>query len=228
MIRKDIDESEMIKLYNDGYTVLAISMILKCSKNTISRRLKKNGIKPKSTDARRWDKVENKKFGMLTVLSKVTNPNSVEHKCICKCDCGKIIEIKRGSLTGNYVKSCGCLSHRTGENNPLYKGYKEIPGKFWSTLQREAKERNKEFLLTIEYIYELFIQQNKKCALSGLPIVLDSNSEKRTASLDRIDSKIGYIPGNVEWIHKKINLMKHRYEKQEFIKLCKTISEYNK
>jgi hypothetical protein len=45
-----------------------------------------------------------------------------------------------------------------------------------------------------------------------------------TASLDRIDSSIGYVEGNVQWIYKPLNTMKGTLSNQEFIQLCKEVT----
>jgi len=47
------------------------------------------------------------------------------------------------------------------------------------------------------------------------------------ASLDRIDSSIGYVNDNVQWVHKDINMMKRIYTQEYFIYLCKLVSENN-
>ena len=49
----------------------------------------------------------------------------------------------------------------------------------------------------------------------------------RTASIDRIDSKSGYIEGNIQWVHKFINSMKLDHTQEEFIKLCKAVVNHN-
>ena len=46
-----------------------------------------------------------------------------------------------------------------------------------------------------------------------------------TASLDRINSKKGYVEGNIQWVHKDINMMKHCLETSDFIKWCEKINE---
>jgi hypothetical protein len=62
-------------------------------------------------------------------------------------------------------------------------------------------------------------------------IELKFNSRKRlydgTASLDRIDSSKGYTLGNIQWVHKWVNLMKQDMTDQEFIEWCKTITNFN-
>lgn len=50
----------------------------------------------------------------------------------------------------------------------------------------------------------------------------------RPASLDRIDSDKGYIEGNVQWLHKWVNLMKSDFTQDEFLNYCRLIIEHNK
>lgn len=103
-----------------------------------------------------------------------------------------------------------------------WKGCGEISGSYWCNLKNGAKKRNLELSTTIEYAWNLYLQQGGVCALSGLPITFKAN---KTASLDRIDSSIGYIEGNVQWSHKHINNMKLNLDQNYFIHLCKLIAD---
>ena len=49
-----------------------------------------------------------------------------------------------------------------------------------------------------------------------------------TASLDRIDSNLGYVKGNVQWVHKHINVMKNIFNQDMFIFLCNQVTKTNK
>ena len=51
--------------------------------------------------------------------------------------------------------------------------------------------------------------------------------KERTASLDRIDSKLGYILGNIQWVHKQINEMKMDLAEVDFLRWVKIIAEYH-
>lgn len=155
----------------------------------------------------------------------------------CLCECGKITigstsKIKRGEKV-----SCGCkilenLNHRSGKNHNGWSGYEDISGTIFARISGNAKQRNKEFNITIEYCWELFQQQNGKCKLTGLDLYFAKNQKelsegKNTASLDRIDSKKGYIVGNVQWVHVDVNYMKQEYSQEYFIQMCKLISSNN-
>lgn len=179
--------------------------------------------------------IENKKFGRLTAIRPTNKKIRKNIVWIFECECGKTIEALATRVKSGHKNSCGCLhddvakSYRM-DKNPSWTGYKEIRGAYWSSLQRGAKDRNLEFSITIEYAWEIYESQNKLCKLSGLPLSLefrDTDKKEKTASLDRIDSKKGYIKGNVQWIHKTINYMKMDLEQEEFIRLCRLIGEHN-
>ena len=79
-------------------------------------------------------------------------------------------------------------------------------------------------------MWDLFVLQNKKCALTGVDLVLpkrhgDTNGN---ASLDRIDSSKGYIENNLQWLHKDINNIKLNFDEDYFIKMCSMVANYNK
>lgn len=120
-----------------------------------------------------------------------------------------------------------------GSKNRLWTGYEGISGTYFSGIKKSAKERSIEFNITIEFIWDLLIKQNKKCALSGVDIDMYPYNYKMidkkgiTASLDRIDSSKGYFEDNVQWVHKTINHMKMALPQNEFIEWCKLISENN-
>ena len=77
---------------------------------------------------------------------------------------------------------------------------------------------------------ELFLKQNKKCALTGIDIHFPETAKehsKGTASLDRIDSSKPYNADNVQWVHKTVGMMKLAFTQTEFIEWCKLIARYN-
>ncbi len=46
---------------------------------------------------------------------------------------------------------------------------------------------------------------------------------KQTASLDRINSKKGYVKGNIQWVHKNVNFMKSSFSTTVFLNLVAKI-----
>jgi len=189
-------------------------------------------------------------FGNYTIIdNEIEISKDYKVKYHVKCSCGKI-EFVRGYFLRNGRQTC-CKSCKSKIN---YKdalinnkkigfikyghlGIGDITKTVYSYFKRNAKRRN--FIwdedITIEYLWNLYLQQNKKCAISGLNICftdkrINCNIDFRfmTASLDRINSNIGYIKGNIQWVHKDINLMKNNFNQEYFINLCEKIAEHNK
>lgn len=143
----------------------------------------------------------------------------------CRCECGKITKVDTSQLKKGSVKSCKCLlkEERMGDKHHLWKGFGEISGNTFNGIKVCAKNRNISFNTTIEYIWQLFLDQNKKCALSGLDLEINS-----TASLDRINSDLDYSNDNIWWLHKDINKIKSDLSLENFKKLCIEVSNPTK
>ena len=92
------------------------------------------------------------------------------------------------------------------------------------------KKRNHKFSISIQYAWNLFLKQKRKCALTGMDLVFGKSMKEvesgaTTASLDRIDNKLGYIKGNVHWVHKDINFMKQGFDLNYFIEMCSMVAK---
>jgi len=122
--------------------------------------------------------------------------------------------------------------NRAGKPQKNTKKFGDIHKSYFYILKHRAKNKNLKFNITGDYLWALFIKQNKKCALSGLDIDFPKawgtkSKTQITASLDRIDSNQGYIKDNVQWVHKKINNMKMDMADKEFIQLCKLVAQHS-
>ncbi len=168
-----------------------------------------------------------RKFGKLKVIKYSGRSNTGNNLWLCECECGNFVELAAKRLKN--TQSCGCLLKESGINHPNRKGYKDIRGQIWAGIKCGANNRGLDFKITIKYAYELFIKQDKKCALTHRDICFSqTKKEIGTASLDRIDSSKGYIKGNVWWIHKEINRMKSNMSLEYFKQLCEDITINNR
>ncbi len=123
-------------------------------------------------------------------------------------------------------------SNRSGRPHKNIKKFGEIHQSYLYILRSRAKRLGHDFNISGNYIWKLYLKQNRKCALSGLDIGFpttwgDKSKTNITASLDRIDSSGGYTKGNVQWVHKKINTMKMHMTDIEFVNLCKKVANYS-
>lgn len=143
-----------------------------------------------------------------------------------RCICGDIHEKKIHSFkNSNNCQKCKGLQYKGIKSERCRKGYEELSGTYWTALKVGAKARNHEFTITIEEAWELFIKQDRKCNLSNIPIKLGYYIDgEQTGSVDRIDNSKGYIKGNIQWVHKDVNKMKHAFTQEYFINVCKLIS----
>lgn len=185
-----------------------------------------------------------KKYGNFKVISdevfKYGKDKKIHYKVKCFCGHEQLVrayflEIGRQTC----CRSCSqkkALKEHESRRKFLKEGHEGIGNLTKTQYNRYkigARKRNIHWdnNLTLEYLYNLLIKQNKKCALSGLDIDLSDNFKgtqidysEVTASLDRIDSSKGYEVGNVQWVHKDINRMKNKHSEEYFIQLCKLVA----
>ena len=173
--------------------------------------------------------LRNKKFGKLTAIN-IDSSRRDRIYWICHCDCGNSKSVASKHLVKMLITSCGCHHHKKGKENPRWKGYEEISGKYWESLKHGAKQRELKFDITMKYAWDIFINQNRQCALTGIPLMFGkmSGSTDGNASLDRIDSSKGYVEGNIQWVEKKINTIKWDLSVDNFLKMCKMVVEHKK
>jgi hypothetical protein len=122
------------------------------------------------------------------------------------------------------------INKKFGKSNHRWKGYEGISASDFGKIKSHAEERNIPFNITIEEAWNLFVKQDRKCALTNLPIKFRSSTMiwDGDASLDRIDNSGGYTAGNIQWVHKDINKMKMNFTEEKLIEYCKLICKHRK
>lgn len=114
-----------------------------------------------------------------------------------------------------------------GKNNKHFVGTEHLSQDYITRLKRMAGRAGREFSVDIDYLDDLLVSQDFRCALSGKPLPPRIGRARDGASLDRIDSSKGYVPGNVQWVYTKINSMKSDLPQEEFIELCKLVAAHH-
>jgi hypothetical protein len=162
------------------------------------------------------------RINKVVLLELIWDKKLRANKAKYRCDCGKIQTCYGSRL--NKIQSCGC--HVLDK---IRTGYKDISGTYWNSIKVGAISRNFTFTISIEEVWNLFIKQNKKCALSGIEISFYKSRnkyQKQTASLDRKDSTKGYTVDNIQWVHKEINRMKGKLSDENFIEWCRRVEKH--
>jgi hypothetical protein len=109
-----------------------------------------------------------------------------------------------------------------------WKGGKHIPGFFISKIKHKNLNRGSrviDFNLSYDYLDLLWENQNGKCAYTGELLNFGRSKVNGTASLDRIDSSLGYVEGNVQFVHKDVNIMKWDLSEKRFLDICEKITK---
>jgi len=92
------------------------------------------------------------------------------------------------------------------------------------------KTKFQSFNITLEYLKDLWESQGGKCAISGvemeLPATLAENRDSPfCASLDRINSEVGYIQGNVQFVTQFCNLGKRDFKTEKVLKFIQAVKK---
>lgn len=94
-----------------------------------------------------------------------------------------------------------------------------------------AHQRNKSWNITAEDAAEQLEIQESKCALTGIELDAGAsgcNLNQITASIDRIDNSIGYEKGNIQWVHKDVNMMRGSLSIERFKEICSLVANREK
>lgn len=166
------------------------------------------------------------RFGQFVVQERhYENARGGRAKWLCLCDCGRQVAVVSSNLINGNSTSCG---HKVqGPGNPRWRGHGEISGVYWKDIQAGARRRKIQFEVTIQEAWGLFVEQGRRCALSGRPLTMKtSRGLIGDASLDRIDSALGYVSGNLQWTHKHINRIKMHLPQDEFLRICREVANF--
>lgn len=222
-----IDKEWLIEEYvNKRRSTIDIAQELQCGYNTINRRLREYGIVVRDNSKSVAKNLIGQVFGKWTVLSKISGKtDSHLPQWKCECECGTISVLSTYNLTSGTSKGCSaCVAVNVQAGKHLITSY------YWASLESGARKRGIPFLITEQYIVDLYEKQERRCALTGMRLnIADTYNAWRdgmqTASLDRIDSLLPYQDGNVQWVHKTVNLSKWDIPQDEFIRICNMVAK---
>lgn len=100
---------------------------------------------------------------------------------------------------------------------------------YFRRVKRRSVSKGLVFDLTLDDLKEQWQRQKGICPYSGVKLKLP-NGEKLPpnymASLDRIDSNLWYVKGNIQYISTTTNYAKNDMSHEEMLSFCKIISEH--
>lgn len=245
---KRYDELGIDKKYLEGMSSTEIYKTFKISWNQLHQYFVVKGIQSRPAKRReslRPKAPKGKKFGLWTVVSEEiksgsqtpSNLNSRSLYWLVQCECGELAwrnsrVLQSGKSTR--CKRCGNKAYidKTGVakvNSIILSKYNQTKHGL-PTRRYRGRKPELTFNITVDYLNNLYESQNHTCVLSGISLEpnLSLTMQQQNMSIDRINSNIGYEEGNIQWVDKRINMMKGSLSNEEFIELCTKVSEYNK
>jgi hypothetical protein len=152
-----------------------------------------------------------KKFGRLTVLElerqeqRIVNGKKYGqiYYYLCKCDCGKLLTVKRSLLLNHITTSCGCYKHEIVKNINLKHGkrYTRLY-RIWCNMKYRCYSKN-------AINYERYggrgikVCQEWQDDFKNFYDWAIDNGYNDTLSIDRIDNNEDYKPSNCRWLTNK-------------------------
>ena len=212
-----INDSELLDIYSSHKSLSKTAAHFKVSTAFIKKRLIKLGIK--TFRAKTWDD------------SCVKEAVELYERGFSAQEIGNRFGFSHTTILTE-LKKLGIKIREKYTEAVRGDGYSKISNAQLGRIKASADIRELSFELDRDFLFELYTKQDGKCKLSGVDISLptcysDFISGNFTASLDRIDSSVGYIKTNVQWVHKSINIMKQAMDDRDFIRWCRKVSDFN-
>lgn len=139
---------------------------------------------------------------------------------------------KRAISRDRYIRLCSKVCNPSPHiEHEIYK----LTQLYFRKRRYGARDKDIRFEITFEYASELFEKQNGQCALTGICLKIPRNLKEYlerygTASIDRIipgqKQTLGYIEGNIRWVHKDVNFMRNNLSDKAFREICYAVYHY--
>jgi len=175
------------------------------------------------------------------------NYNRILGKCICN-NCGKefekplseIVRNKKLKRSNFCTRSCVGKSHISNfgdkiwnfkDNQFVRHGDEYTKFKYYmKSINSRHGSKGLDVNITVEDLKSQWELQNGLCKFSGVELILSTHSKIikdpiHSASVDRIDSKMGYVKGNIVWVSRSINYMKNEMSDELVWELCNLICD---
>lgn len=199
-----------------------IAFELNCSVDRVITTVKKFNLERKKPIRKFRDRSDDFRKYNFELISEY---KGIEYHVLLRCHCGQEFSTVPSKIFNQHTKSCGCLKTK---NRCRFTGYEDLSGSHYNSIKRGAEVRKIEFSISKKDVWDQFIKQDRKCALTKLDIQFGNKTKKNTtASVDRIDNTKGYTVDNIQIVHKYINRMKVCHSQDFFIYLCKLVSHNN-
>jgi hypothetical protein len=176
-----------------------------------------------------------KKFGKLTVIKFDRKASdSYELIFLCACDCGESVSVSNAALRRGTRAHCGCSATHPArfDNIPdRYKVSREdlLIGRQMIAYKSHAKKSHRAFELSFGLFKSLILGNCHYCGASPAREARNKSgapSELLVNGIDRIDSGIGYVDGNIVSSCAMCNIMKLDHSRGDFLGHAQKITAF--
>lgn len=191
---------------NQNREVRAVSLRCDCGAEYV-RRIQMIFKRPDRPDAescgcqgvRRFAELAGARFGKLTAIRLEGSKRTAGRRMarwLCACDCGNEVLVYRKNLTDGHARSCGC--GRFGPQRGLTAGEAAFNG-LMRTYQGHARNRGLPWNLSRDDFRRLTSLDCHYCGSAPSQTVKGhpTSGDYVYNGVDRVDSALGYSPGNV-------------------------------
>lgn len=172
--------------------------------------LNRRVIIPSGTKSKNWT---------TTGISEVNKFQNLMYEVQCECGSTRWMTASEFYNPNRAAQCMECAAIQRGQEAKIKNGLVgELDADKYGKIKKGAEARHIMFSISQQYLWDLYELQNRKCAITGddIPVI-------KKASLDRIDSNLGYIEGNVQWVSKQANLSKHVMSMSELYEFCRKV-----
>ena len=105
-----------------------------------------------------------------------------------------------------------------------YEAVKGIAFRFSASFDRTLSgSKFRPHTIDLEHLCAIWVSQGGKCALTGFDLSFEKSGTWFSPSIDRMNNKLGYEPGNVQWVCWAVNGMKQTMSVETLGFWCKAI-----
>ncbi len=138
------------------------------------------------------------KFGRLVVI-EVVKEKGKRKKLMCRCQCGKVVEVSEDKLKSGHTKSCGCLWIETiKERNSTHGKTKTKLYSIWNAMINRTTNKNVWNFKNYGERGITVCEEWKRNFISFYEWAM-KNGYKEGLSIERKNNNKGYSPDNCRW-----------------------------